>query len=132
MSEQKPIHFFMYGTLKVGGHYAGQFDKERKSSEKASIKGRMYHLGGFPGVKLNEDGTVHGEVHTYDNVQAVQAVFNRIEGYSPKADPKHCLYLLKTVKAKLANGEEVDVQVYEFNRSTEGYKIMEDGTWPIK
>lgn len=79
------INIFVYGTLKVGGHFASNFDKFRVSIKKATITGTMVNVhGSFPAVLLNDENTVHGELHTYINPKEVIRQMDKIEGYREK------------------------------------------------
>jgi gamma-glutamylcyclotransferase (GGCT)/AIG2-like uncharacterized protein YtfP len=57
------VNFFVYGTLRNGLLWGKPFGM--KVGE-ATAPGVMYQIGWFPGVRFDQDGTVHGVV--FENV----------------------------------------------------------------
>ena len=128
------IKFFVYGTLRVGGHYAGQFNDVRLSSTQAKIKGSLFNAGGFfPGIALGGDGDVYGEVHEYSDADGVKAAMDGIEGYSEGR--KNNLFNRKEIEATTRDGEVIKAFVYEFGKPEElleSGKKIENGRWEVK
>lgn len=133
------MKFFVYGTLKVGGYFAENFDSVRKTVDKAVLKGYdMYGIGhtghaAYPGI-VPGDGEVHGEVHTFDekHQKAVLSAIDGIEGYHA-ADEKGSLYLRKKVPVQLEDGTEEEAFVYIFNNGIQKYYgKIEDGVWDVR
>ena len=123
---------FVYGTLKVGGHFAANFNGVRLSSKKATILGTMFSIDGrFPGVVLEGDTIIQGEIHEYDQFKQVLQGLDSIEGYSVRGEKDHNLYNRSIITANAEDGEEVDVWVYTFNQATDGYDEVESGEWVI-
>ena len=127
----KTDHFFVYGTLKEGGHFAPEFDPFRVRSKVATIKGYdLFNLGWFPGI-VPGDGEVVGEVHEYENLDFVGRRFDGIEGYS-EAREDSSLYLRRRVTVVTEDGEEVEANVYLFNKSVPAdAEKIEDGVWDL-
>ena len=128
-------NFFVYGTLKMGGRfaemYADHFDPNRKSVCEASIKGKLFDLGFFPGVKLDKgDGEVHGELHVFKNPEAIQDIFDRIEGYNSE-NPKKGLFDRVEVEVSLENGSTETATIYVFNGDPSDSDEIESGVWDI-
>jgi len=124
------LKVFVYGTLKVGGRFSKRFDSVRTSVKTGSIKGTLYDLGSFPGVKLNtEESTIFGEVHTYTQAKDVEASLDRIEGYFGEDHP-HNLYNKKQVEVLTENGTET-CMVYEFAKDVEKFTKVKEGIWKI-
>lgn len=130
--------FFVYGTLKVGGYFASQFDNVRVNSQPATlIKHDLYGIGSkglasFPGAVPGE-GKIVGEVHTYDSKdhEKVLRAMDAIEGYSA-TNEKGSLYLRAKKDVILDNGETVEAFVYIFNQSIrDDYEKVETGIWEI-
>ena len=124
--------FFVYGTLKEGGHFAGSFDKDRISCRKAAALGfDLYNLGWFPGIVRGE-GKVYGEVHEFDDKDGrILRAFDGIEGYSEKDDDG--LYRRRKIKVTTDQGEEVDAFVYIFNQAiSEKSEHIESGEWDLE
>lgn len=120
---------FVYGTLKVGGYFAGQLDDYRLSSEETSITGfSMYNLGNFPTVVRDDSGRVHGEVHDYK--QGALAVLDRIEGYREE-NPDSSLYVRETISV---DGEDVFIYIInceekEINKQFSRAHKIDSGKW---
>jgi len=123
--------FFVYGTLKVGGRFAGIFDSRRLSVKKATVNGTMYSVSKcYPAVKFNNNGIIHGEIHEYVDEKEVQEHFNRIEGfYGENVD--YNLYNRVKIKVTNEDGNEVDCYAYEFNKDTATLEKVENGIWEI-
>jgi gamma-glutamylcyclotransferase (GGCT)/AIG2-like uncharacterized protein YtfP len=117
--------FFVYGTLKVGGYYAGSFDKVRKSVHKAVAENKSLFSvhGNFPAMVPGE-GQVHGEVHEYDDVASVILAMDRIEG-------EGSLYARRRGLVTLEDGREVEANYYEFLHPTDKLEKIENGVWEI-
>ena len=123
------LKIFVYGTLKVGGRFSKRFDQVRTSVKKGTIKGTLYDLGSFPGVKLGTDTEVLGEVHTYTQAKEVEASLDRIEGYIGEDHP-HNLYNKKQVQVVTDDGIETCL-IYEFARDAEKFTKIKEGIWQV-
>ena len=129
MKEQNK--FFVYGTLKVGGHFADSFDEFRKSSAPATIKDHsLFNLGWFPTVAPEEGSVVHGELHEYNHPDVVLRAFDRIEGYT--GNPKTDLYDRKVVKVTTEDGKVHEAFLYVFAQPLPSRaKKVESGVWAL-
>jgi gamma-glutamylcyclotransferase (GGCT)/AIG2-like uncharacterized protein YtfP len=129
---------FVYGTLRVGGFYAGYFDGLRLSAEKATIKGDLYKGLPFPFIDIRGDGVVHGEVHTYEDFERVMRGIDNIEGFVEEGNPSN-LYDRVVVEATFENGEKVDAYVYHMTLEKADLYVQPwmklrkvlDGVWEI-
>jgi len=122
---------FVYGTLKVGGHFAQSFNHLRLSSIPAKAKGTMYEGSSwFPAVIFGGEKVVIGELHEYEQIDRVLRQLDYIEGYREEGS-KHNLYNRRKVVVTTDEGKEVEAYSYEFNHSVESLDIREDGIWPI-
>lgn len=132
MKSKKIINkVFVYGTLKVGGHFAQSFNGVRVSSKDATIEGTMFSIGNqFPAVVLEGDTTIIGELHEYDNITDVLRHLDFIEGYS-KGNEKYNLYNRSIATIKTEDGDDVEAWIYTFNQSTVGMYKIESGYWSI-
>jgi gamma-glutamylcyclotransferase (GGCT)/AIG2-like uncharacterized protein YtfP len=128
----KTDFFFVYGTLKVGGHFAEHFDEYRVSSVKANLLGHdLFNLGWFPGI-VPGPGKVIGELHEYRYPDIVTKAMDRIEGYT--GDPKNSLFVRKLVTVTInETGEKVTCHAYEFNsKPSSNAEKVESGIWALK
>lgn len=79
---KQSINIFVYGTLKVGGRFARQFDGVRKKVRESSIGGTMFNVNGmYPMILIGTGDTIFGELHTYSPSEGVLDGMDRIEGY---------------------------------------------------
>jgi gamma-glutamylcyclotransferase (GGCT)/AIG2-like uncharacterized protein YtfP len=121
---------FVYGTLKVGGYFAINFDMFRVNSKKAKAKGCMFSLNGiYPTVDFSDEGEIIGEVHEYTDPKTVISMLDRIEGF--KSDNYHG-NLYNRIKINVVdedNKVEEDVFAYTYNGSTKDLPVVKTGEW---
>jgi gamma-glutamylcyclotransferase (GGCT)/AIG2-like uncharacterized protein YtfP len=108
---------FTYGTLRPGEHadLSNNFATDHVGQD--SIIGTLYHLGGYPGLKLEGDDPVYGDVFKLRNDNIV-AILDMYEGYPS-------LYSRSVVRAKSGRS----VWVYTYNPSVEGRREVPGGDW---
>ena len=131
MSE-KINHMFVYGTLKEGRPLdRSLFAETRKSVREAAITGKIYNLGSYPGIRLEGDEEVHGEVHEFraKDMATILSIMDSIEGYREGRDEKQNLYNRRSVTAVTKDGEKVTVYVYEYGREIPEDRRLKDGVW---
>lgn len=122
--------FFVYGTLKKGGHFAKYFDNYRLNSEKATLYGTaLYNLGWFPGI-LPGKGSVIGELHEYKEPDIVLAHMDQIEGYN---DTEKDLFKRKYKTVITESGKKVKAIVYVYNnKPSQQATLIRSGVWDLK
>jgi gamma-glutamylcyclotransferase (GGCT)/AIG2-like uncharacterized protein YtfP len=121
---------FVYGTLKVGGYYAGRFDNFRLNSIPASVNGRLYTPhGGWPCMIPGDEGVVIGELHKYKDFEEVLQALNYIEGYREETDSG--LFIRREVEVFLKNGSKVKALTYIWPKDPEGLFQIEEGLWDV-
>lgn len=125
------VLFFVYGTLKEGGHFASGFDAFRQKSVEATLNNHaLYNLGWFPTIREEEDSTVQGELHEYVNPDIVTKAMDRIEGFN--GDPRSSLFVRKKVAVVTEEGEEIEANAYVLSRDLPANaKKIEDGVWAL-
>ncbi len=122
---------FVYGTLRQGDSRGGALSRCKCVSLEARLHGyALLHLGGFPGIIL-EEGTepVRGEV--YEISDEVLARLDGIEGFREE-HPDTSLYLREKVTIQGSDGESLQgVYTYIFNRETgdRDYRRIRSGDW---
>ncbi len=125
--------FFVYGTLKEGGHFATDFDGVRLGSEVAKLDGyNLFKLGWFPGI-VPGDGEVTGELHEYEDPDKTQKTMDAIESYFPDNE-KESLYLRREVAVTTETGETITAIAYIFNGDMNAFgkaKKVEGGVWDL-
>ena len=123
--------FFMYGTLKEGRPLDRKGLADRRTSvEEATIEGSIFDLGPYPTIKLDGEGLVMGEVHTFpeEHVKDVRSIMDSIEGYSA-SHPDKGLYNRHKVKATLKDGKVVTAWAYEYNGDVDPKHRLDNGVW---
>lgn len=122
------VDVFVYGTLKKGGYFSKSFDSVRERSVPSRIKGTLFNIGNgeFPGVVLNNENEVVGELHTYRERKDVLKLMDHIEGVEQK------LFKREMTSVKLENNEIKEAIIYTFNQSTDDFEIIKDGVWKIE
>jgi gamma-glutamylcyclotransferase (GGCT)/AIG2-like uncharacterized protein YtfP len=117
--------FFVYGTLRRGDdNDITRLQPAPRWVGAASIKGVMYHLGGYPGVALGGDTDVVGEVYAVGT--ALEAQLDAIESeYPAQADE----YFKRDI-AVWVDGQKLACHVYEINPSyVVGKPVIASGDW---
>jgi gamma-glutamylcyclotransferase (GGCT)/AIG2-like uncharacterized protein YtfP len=103
-------HVFVYGTLRRGG--INDINRLRPAPQfvgAARVKGRLYHLGAYPGMTLGGNEWVQGEVYAIDPV--LEPVLDEIEDLGAHPTDE---YVKRWIVVEVA-GQTVDCLVYEIN-----------------
>ncbi len=127
---------FVYGTLKVGGHFAKRLDSYRANSTPHTLRNlALYDLGSFPTIapSKNENDVVVGEIHDFKSIEEVLEIMDFIEGYREN-NKENSLYIRSIININL-NGKNKSVYVYMLNENmskmlSEKNKIK-NGIWKI-
>jgi len=122
------IHLFVYGTLResarmaevIGGasdwRYVGQ----------ATLVGDLYDAGEYPALLIRNEGgqPVEGLLVELGDPAAAFAALDAYEDVGPG------LYVRRHCRARLSDGSECTVWVYEYNRSVAGLRRLTDRSRP--
>lgn len=123
------IHrIFVYGTLRRDGVRSinVHFSPARFLSE-ASISGKLYDLGAYPGLSLVGSTSVAGEIFEIDDT--VLHALDAYEGCYPD-HPEASEYHRVSVLAKLPDETTLTCQVYEIaNSKMSGCPEVPGGDW---
>ena len=126
-----PIRVFVYGTLRKGGCLAGSLANCTRTP--AALKGRLYDLGWYPGIYLDENGIeIVGEIVEVDAEQLIK--LDGIEGF--RGYDGNSLYHRIWVPEKKLNLKVRDnfggCWVYTYNRPESELKpqsLVRSGDW---
>ena len=130
------MYLFVYGTLKRG-HGNHRVLGDAKYIEDASMSGKMYSMGGFPGM-IESDGlcdSVFGEIYEIEDRHLPG--LDSLEGYN-KNNPEYSMYIRKELPYySTRHGEDGfnytsirgNAFVYIWNDDVRGRELIEDGTW---
>ncbi len=124
------IKVFVYGTLKVGGHFATQFDDSRISVIRARVTGKLYNTGyNYPAAVFNSTiDNIYGEVHKYPS--SILSQLDAIEGYC--GEGKNNLYNRIVIPVHIKDTNEIiDVFSYEYAGNIASMGRITSGIWEI-
>lgn len=128
LKDKNILKAFVYGTLKVGGHFASYFDAYRIESVTGKVKGRLFNAGAFPAA-VHGKGQISGELHTYKNGTEILSAFDQIEGFDYEGSPGN-LYNREIIEVETENGTEEAI-MYFFNGKTENLREIKEGVWKM-
>lgn len=117
--------FFVYGTLRRGDdNDITQLQPPPRFVAHATIRGTMYHLGGYPGVALDNSSEIVGEVYAVS--PELERKLDAIESEYPAQSDE---YFKRDIQVKV-NGELLDCCVYEINPAyVLGKPVIRCGDW---
>jgi gamma-glutamylcyclotransferase (GGCT)/AIG2-like uncharacterized protein YtfP len=126
----RPIsHLFVYGTLMRGGRspYAQLLQARARFVGEASIAGRLYHLGRFPGAVPDHDcrTRITGEIFRIRD----ESLLNALDGYEGcrPEDPEPRLFRCDAVEVRTAHGSTLNAWIYTYTGGTAGRPIVASG-----
>lgn len=103
----------VYGTLRPG------------LNRTVKVPGKMFSLGGFPGVRLDESSAFTFTAEIIEVDDDTLAGLDCYEGYY-EDDHTHSLYIRRRYTDLDAG---VDGWIYEYNHDTGGLPTVESGDW---
>jgi gamma-glutamylcyclotransferase (GGCT)/AIG2-like uncharacterized protein YtfP len=121
-------YLFVYGTLKpeVAPAEIAAVMRQLRSLGSGTIRGFLYDLGEYPGVRLDSSGgEVEGEIVEFNDA-AILKPLDAYEGYYPEA-PGKSLFVRRRCHAYLKEGNLFS-WVYEYNRQPPSSRQI--STWP--
>lgn len=121
----KEKFFFVYGTLRRGDdNDITRLIPEPRFIGHAQIQGTMYHLGSYPGVLLQGDGSIVGEVYAVS--PELEQQLDAIESEYPAQSDE---YVKRDIDVMVA-GVRMRCHVYEINPAyTLGKPVIPSGDW---
>lgn len=127
MTEYLPV--FVYGTLrKEHGNYKNILEGNTVREESASMNGKLFMVGGFPGMIQHNESRVVGELMYIDpkKYERTMERLDWLEGY--RKNDQSSMYIRKQVK--VWNGSVgITAWTYYWNRSTSKLPIIENGDY---
>lgn len=125
---------FVYGTLRASGaNDIGRLRPAPRWVGRGRVRGRLFHLGGYPGLLLGEGGWVQGEI--YAVAPDLEAVLDAIEEVWPQRSGE---YFKREVQVQLwpQPGDAASAPwqlrcfLYEIHAArTIGRPVIEGGDW---
>jgi gamma-glutamylcyclotransferase (GGCT)/AIG2-like uncharacterized protein YtfP len=104
---------FVYGTLRRRSRHpmARELAAKARFIGAATIAGRLYDLGRYPGL-LEGEGRVHGDV--YDLGPESEATLRAMDAYENDESPLPAYFERQRARVRLNQGDECDAWVYWF------------------
>jgi gamma-glutamylcyclotransferase (GGCT)/AIG2-like uncharacterized protein YtfP len=136
MREAEPACLFVYGTLltrargELGADMRARLSKESTSLGEATISGRLFDLGDYPGL-VSAPGTrdsVHGELFRLNRPEDALAWLDAYEGASDKPGPND-EYARVRASVRRTSGEEVMAWVYVYRGDHARGRVIPGGRW---
>jgi gamma-glutamylcyclotransferase (GGCT)/AIG2-like uncharacterized protein YtfP len=123
---------FVYGSLlsRVRHPMGTRLRCEARLIGEATIQGRLYSLGRYPGLVEAADGPyrVHGEVYDLKTAATSLVWLDAYEGIVP-AKPDRSPYERLERPVRLASGETLAAWVYLYRRSVRSRRELPGGHW---
>lgn len=120
-----PRYVFVYGTLRKGDdNDITCLQPSPRFVGLAHVRGTLYHLGQYPGLRLEGSTKVVGEV--YEITSDLEKVLDEIEFIYPQQSDE---YFKKSIAVQVAGGR-LDCLVYVINPSYAlGKPVLAGGDW---
>jgi gamma-glutamylcyclotransferase (GGCT)/AIG2-like uncharacterized protein YtfP len=126
---QEPKYIFVYGTLKrsVANPMGAMMRRHAHYIAEAIIAGRMYDLGPYPGLVLEDSGTaVYGELYEITQPNALLALLDAYEGCADDdPQPHDFVRVLATVRD--TDGVDYRAWVYVYQGHVEPSAVLQSG-----
>jgi gamma-glutamylcyclotransferase (GGCT)/AIG2-like uncharacterized protein YtfP len=123
---------FVYGSLLARAHHpmGTRLRQEARLLGQATIQGRLYCLGRYPGLVEAAEGSypVHGEVYDLKTPAVSLKWLDAYEGIVP-GKPDRSPYERLDRPVRLASGETIAAWVYLYRRSLRSRRELPDGHW---
>ena len=125
MQQTEMTRVFVYGTLRRGGRNdIYRYQPLPRFVTNARIRGRLYHLGRYPGLALGQGDWVQGEV--YEVAPSVLVQLDHLEGLLPQPTGE---YHRRSVRVDTPSGT-LQCLLYEIDPSRiQGRALIEHGDW---
>jgi gamma-glutamylcyclotransferase (GGCT)/AIG2-like uncharacterized protein YtfP len=131
MQSSPPQYIFVYGTLLPGlaPPVIAETVNLLRVIAPATIPGRLYHLGAYPGAILDpsSDTFIHGQLLELPS----QTVLERLDWYECYAahDSAGSLFVRTTCEVTLGDGRKVNAWIYVYNRELSSACLIESGQY---
>jgi gamma-glutamylcyclotransferase (GGCT)/AIG2-like uncharacterized protein YtfP len=125
-------HLFVYGTLSprhAPPEIAAAVGRLRPVGQ-ASVRGRLYDLGEYPGAILSEKSRslIRGEVFELPDDPNTLSSLDNYEGFEPNK-PRSSLFLRRARSVNMDDGSRLRCWVYIYNGTTRGAEPLRNGRY---
>ena len=121
---------FIYGTL-LPGHAPpamASVCRRLRPDGAATLAGRIYDLGHYPGVTLSTDGIVFGELVEVPDEQTLAAL-DDYEGCPREGEGDGLFRRVRAIATRREDGRSVDCWVYVYERDLDHARVIPSGCW---
>jgi gamma-glutamylcyclotransferase (GGCT)/AIG2-like uncharacterized protein YtfP len=124
---------FVYGTLMRGFDSLPDWQSRFKARHlgSATIAGRLYDLGEYPGALLpaeSDSSKIVGELYELHDPESAVAALDAYEEFFP-LQPDKSLFLRTLIAATLSDGRIVNAWVYLYSRSVDESQRIRSGAY---
>jgi gamma-glutamylcyclotransferase (GGCT)/AIG2-like uncharacterized protein YtfP len=125
-------YLFVCGTLLPGRapREIADVASRLRSIGAATVKGRLYDLGAYPGAILDASTPqeISGWVFALPLDPSVLEALDDYENYNPH-DPESCLFVRTRASVKLDDGRELECWMYVYNRDPGDAPLVPGGDY---
>lgn len=125
MSLPSLTRIFVYGTLRVGQYnYSWCEEAVEKAIKNCTASGRIYFVdplgAGYPVAKLDEHGTIYGDILYFNTAHPLFDAVVRMELGAG--------YVARNIQVTTPKGRQVDCQAFHYLRIPRG-SLIREGDW---
>lgn len=124
-------YLFVYGTLRsdLASVETRSLLAGVKRISAATVRGKLYDLGEYPGLLLEEDGElIIGEVLELSDAKTQLQAFDEYEGFVENA-VSQSLFVRTKCCAFLPDGQAVEAWIYVYNQSLSAAALIKSGDY---
>lgn len=121
---------FVYGTLQEGEPYFNHpaLQQNRIDVKKGKTKGIMYRLEWYPVIIETDKEWVHGEIHSFNEINKALRMMDEIEDFIP-GHSDNSLYQRKIADVVEENGNIEKCWIYYYIGEIEELERIDSGNW---
>ena len=125
-------YLFLYGTL-LRGEKANEVKdiiKTFRRIGRASVRGRLYDLGPYPGAVLDSPSgfSVHGELVKVPHDPAMLERLDEYEEFDP-SNLRSSVFIRQKTRVNLDDGRKVMAWIYVYNRDPGAAPLIQSGDY---
>lgn len=116
---------FVYGALRKGASNAWRMKRASFVGD-ASVQGTLVKVDWYPGLVLEGETCVKGEVYEVDELTVRE--LDEFEGIGIE-DARNDEYKRVTAMVQLDDGRELECSIYEWQLGVSDYEVVVNGDW---
>lgn len=124
-------YLFVYGTLRsdLASAETRSLLTGVKRVSAATVRGKLYDLGGYPGLILDRDGElIVGEVLELSEAKTQFRAFDEYEGFTENA-VSQSLFVRTKCRAVFPGGQFIEAWIYIYNQALTAARLVESGNY---